>query len=532
MRRYLLMLSLVATTGNLMAQIKEEQQTEKNKKVVTQVKEKPKREKVKQPVQSTKQKVKEINTNTSLPNSNGHFIPISITQLKNCWVYLGCHYGKNKNIADSAFLNAQGRGVFKGKNKLPGGIYFVVPPARYLAFEVLMDKEQRFSIIVTDTSDWSKVKITGSADNTIFQDYNNFLAAKVPALNALQRELAMATTKEDSARINSLRAAKNEELNSYRENIIKNKPNSMLANFFQTMKRPSEPKPLPRKSNGEVDSLAVWRFVKESFWDGVDFSKDYLVRTPFFEPKLDEYYKYYVLPEADSVIADVSYMMAYAQSAKEMHKFLLGKFTDKYINPEIMGQDKVFIYLFENYYSKGDTTWLSIAQRKYIFERAYSLMANQIGEPAPILDLTGIAGNTIPLYSLESNFTFVCIWDPNCGHCKEQIPRLDSMYKAKWKNIGVKIYGVNVDEKLMKEWQSFIAEKELDKEAWVHVYQTKTAKDAEQKSGQPSYRQLYDAFVTPTIVLLDKDKRIIGKKLAIEQFDEIIQNKLKKQKNN
>lgn len=501
MRRYLLMLSLVALAGDITAQVK---------------------------AKPTKATTKQTVAKTSSSGKSGHNIPITITPLKNCWVYLGCHYGKNKNIADSAFLNAQGKGVFKGKNKLPGGIYFVVPPARYLAFEVLMDKEQHFSI-VADTSNWSKVKVTGSVENTIFQDYNNFLAAKVPALNALQRDLAMATTKEDSTRINNLRAAKNEELNSYRENIIKNKPNSMLANFFQTMKRPSEPKPLPRKSNGVVDSLAVWRFVKESFWDGVDFSKDYLVRTPFFEPKLDEYYKYYVLPEADSVIADVSYMMAYAQSAKEMHKFLLGKFTDKYINPEIMGQDKVFIYLFENYYSKGDTAWLSVAQRKYIFERAYSLMANQIGEPAPILDLTGIAGNTIPLYSIESNFTFVCIWDPNCGHCKEQIPRLDSMYKAKWKNLGVKIYGVNVDEKLMKEWQSFIDEKGLAKEAWVHVYQTKAAKEAEQKSGQPSYRQLYDAFVTPTIVLLDKDKRIIGKKLAIEQFDEIIQNKLRKQ---
>jgi hypothetical protein len=45
-----------------------------------------------------------------------------------------------------------------------------------------------------------------------------------------------------------------------------------------------------------------------------------------------------------------------------------------------MGQEKVFLYLFDKYYSKGDTTWLNEKQRKFIFDRAYSLMANQLGE--------------------------------------------------------------------------------------------------------------------------------------------------------
>ena len=99
--------------------------------------------------------------------------------------------------------------------------------------------------------------------------------------------------------------------------------------------------------------------MREHFWDGVEFNNDNLVRTPFFDPKLDDYFKYYVPQESDSIIAEVNYMLLYSRSAKEMHKYLLGKFTDKYINPEIMGQDKVFLFLFENYFSKGDTTWLN-----------------------------------------------------------------------------------------------------------------------------------------------------------------------------
>ncbi len=126
-------------------------------------------------------------------------------------------------------------------------------------------------------------------------------------------------------------------------------------------------------------------------------------------------------------------MLLSARTSKDMFQYLLGKFTDKYINPEIMGQDKVFLFLFDNYYSKGDTAWLKPDQRKYIFNRAYSLMANQLGEPAPTLDLTDTSGKTRSLYNLKAPFTFVVFWDPNCSHCKTEIPRIDSIYKAKWK---------------------------------------------------------------------------------------------------
>jgi len=36
--------------------------------------------------------------------------------------------------------------------------------------------------------------------------------------------------------------------------------------------------------------LAPYRFVKNHFWDDVLFNDDRLLRTPFFESKLDEYF--------------------------------------------------------------------------------------------------------------------------------------------------------------------------------------------------------------------------------------------------
>ena len=96
--------------------------------------------------------------------------------------------------------------------------------------------------------------------------------------------------------------------------------------------------------------------------------------------------------DPDSIISEVKQILLMAKTGKEIYPYLLTKFTNKYIQPEFMGQDKVFVYLFENFYAKGDTVLLNPASRKSITDRAYSLMANQIGQQAPVLNLTDTSG--------------------------------------------------------------------------------------------------------------------------------------------
>src|SRR3954454_3487410 len=89
---------------------------------------------------------------TPVKPATGYNIPITLTPFKNTWVYLGCYFGKYKNLSDSAWLNEKSQGVFKGKGKLPKGIYFAVSPQKYLLFEFLMDKDQNFSIKADTTN--------------------------------------------------------------------------------------------------------------------------------------------------------------------------------------------------------------------------------------------------------------------------------------------------------------------------------------------------------------------------------------------
>jgi thiol-disulfide isomerase/thioredoxin len=464
---------------------------------------------------------------TIAASNQGRNISITLTPLKNCKVYLGSHYGNGMVLADSAMLDEKSHGVFKGPTKLVGGIYFVVSPQRTIQFELLMDAQQKFSI-VGDTSLKDKAVITGSVDNDLFKGYTAFMGVKGPRRAQLENEYRAAGTKEDSTRLRDELIKTNKEIKDFQADISKKNPSSTLAMLLNAMKRPETPA-IP-VVNGKADSTYPYRYVKEHYWDDVMFNDDRLLRTPFFDSKLNDYYKDMVSPDPDSIINEVKYMLLFARTGKEIYPYLLTKFTNKYMNPEFMGQDKVFVYLFESFYAKGDTMLLNPASRKTITERAYSLMANQLGQPAPQLDLTDTSGKTVSLYKINAPFTVIAFWDPNCGHCKEEIPRIDSMYKAKWKKYGVQIYSVNIYSNNLPEWKRFIKDKELSSD-WIQAYETPEAKAAVNKAGRPEYRQLYDIFKTPTVYLLDKDKHILAKQLSLEQFDDLIEAKRKAGKN-
>lgn len=454
--------------------------------------------------------------------TNGYQITAT-TNYKNALVYLGSYYGKRKILVDSSVSNSKGVAVFKGDKKLQQGIYFLVSPDKVIAFEFLADSSQHFSL-VSDSTKPGDIKFQGSPDNEIFADYTKFLSKISPDLNNLQQQLRTAKNAADSAAINKALSKKAMELTNYRNNIINNQPNSMLATLLQVAKIPERPQP-KILSNDKPDSLYPFFYVKDHYWDNVDFDNDMLLHTPFFEPKLDDYFKYYVSPEPDSVINEINYMLLASRGAEDLHKYFLGKFTDKYINPEYMGQDKVFIFLFENFYAKGDTAWLTEKQRKYIFDRAYSLMANQINEPAAPLDLTDTSGKEVSLYNIQAPLTFVVFWDPHCSHCQLQIPRLDSFYEAKWKNENVKIMAVCVNDYVLDDWKKFIVEHKLN--GWYHAYETKEKRTEHETANQADYRQLYDISQTPSYFLLDDKKRIIAKGLSIDQYDGLISAKLK-----
>ena len=455
----------------------------------------------------------------------GHNIEITLKPYKNTKVYLGTNYGQNRVLADSAILNEASVGYFKGKEKLTPGIYFIVSPKYSILFEFLVDEGQQFKIIA-DTLSLVEYKIIGSKDNDIFSSYSKSMNQLGAQRNQLEQAYNSAATTSDSLKYLQALKKMDTSFKQERQKIITTAPNSMMRFFLDVLQRPELPA-IPI-INGIADSTYPFYYVKNHYWDNVVFNDNRLLRTPFFEAKLDEYFKNYVSREPDSIIEEVQYMLTVAKTGKEIYPFLLFKFTNKYISPEFMGQDKVFLHLFQNFFSKGDTVLLNNDSKKAITERAYSIMANLIGNPAPPLNLNTMDNKLFSLYNSPATYTFIAFWDPTCGHCKEEMPRVDSFYTKNWKQLGVQVIGVNTNVKELASWKQFITEEHFDA-GWMHVYQTEAALNAEVNAGKATtIRQLYDVFKTPTFYLLDKDKKIIAKNLTVDQFHDFLQAQQKK----
>lgn len=463
-------------------------------------------------------------------SAQSYKVTLQAPQYKGGIAYLTYHMGKNLNIEDSAAVSNTGTAIFQAKRKLQPGIYAMVLPGKSKLVDFFVDKEQLITVKIADSADLlNKTSVTGSKENILFEQYQKTMAIKGKQWDAERTAYNQAKTKEDSLLHEANYIKLNKELNEYRENIIKTQPQSMLSAVLSAMKEPPLLNANPKNHN---DSLQNYYHYKTHYWDGITFMDDRILRSPFFLPKFEKYYREIIVQHPDSIIKDVDYQLLLARNNQEVYKFILNWMTDEYINPKYMGQDAVFVHLFEKYHSKGLTGWLNEKQMETISRRAYMLMANLIGAKAADLEMLDTTGKAAALYNVNADYTVVVFWDPNCGHCKEEIPRLDSIYEASWKKHGVKIYAVlsaDSKEDVRSVWKQYIREHNIGD--WINVYQTKEMEEAERASQKPSYRQLYDVTMTPTIFLLDKEKRIIGKKLTWQQMDELMQVKWKTKTN-
>jgi len=458
---------------------------------------------------------------------NAYEITVTFKPYKDQYIYLGHYFGKSYPIIDSVKVDQNSRGVFKGKQPLQGGVYLIGYPNKSGFFEILVDKQQQFAVVADSALLPNGILYKNSPDNELFASYQKTVSQKGVRINMIRESLKGAASLEDSTRLIDSLNKLDMDLRSTRDRLIEENKGSFLATLLTAMREPELPADLQKPSNRE-DSIRSFRYFRDHFWDGVDFWDGRLAYTTFFEEKLDRYFNQLVVPHPDSVSREIDYMLGYASANSEMQRFLLLRFVNRFYNQRYMWEDAVFVHLFEKYFSDKTYPWLSEAGKKMITERAYSLMANILGTPATDIELPDPSDKNLSLYGLKRDFTVVVFWDPTCGHCKETLPKIDSVYITRWKQAGVGLFAVAKETEGTKaDWLRFITDKKIGD--WTHVYYSKEAEKNRVEKNIPGYSQLYDVQSFPTLYLLDRDKRIIAKKLTYEQIDEIIQVKKKGQ---
>jgi peroxiredoxin len=430
--------------------------------------------------------------------NQGYRIQVKVHKLQDSVSYLGYHFGDKRYIKDTVKVS-NGAFTFQGEEKQTGGIYFIYTPNHY--FEILMDEDQHFSI-ETDTVDFIKnMKVKNSKDNELFRDLRVYIGERQKKGSELSEKLKAAKgTPQEKAILAQLEELEKEVV-FYQDQIITNHPQTLTAMVLRATRKMEIPEP-PKNNAGEpIDPNFQFNYYKKHFFDQIDLTDSRFLRTNFFHSKITEYIEKLTHPHPDSVSKSVQYMIDLTKGNKEMFRYLLVTMTSKYETSEIMGMDKVFVDLAEKYYLTGKADWADTSVVNKIRNKVNDIKPNLIGNKAPQLILYDSLKRPVNALSGKSRFTILFFFDPDCGHCKTITPKLKNIY-GELKGKGADVIGVCTDVNL-DAMKDFLKDLSLPWNTFADL------------AGQ---RRSYNITSTPVIYILDENKRIIAKRLDVEQI--------------
>ncbi len=445
----------------------------------------------------------------------GMNIHLTVKGLEGSTMILANYFGDKQYVKDTLQFDKKSSITIKADTMLPGGVYLAVFPAmgnRYFEFIV---SEPSFSL-ETDTFDLTgHLKVIGSKENTLFYDDMKFLGQmkqKSDSLSKLYREAK--DQKQKDIYYADLKAI-DQEVKDKRNQVIAQNPTMFYAKLIKAMKEIEVPD-FPRDAKGNItDSSWQWRYYKAHYWDNVDLRDDRLLRCPVLHNKLKTFMTQTTVQNPDSIIASGEDVLSKTDKKGEMYRYILTYIFNEMANSKIMGFDGAYVHFGKEYFCKPDMTpWIDTAKRFKICDRVNRLEPVLVGKKAQrlILWTDSTESQWRSLADIKAKYTILAFWDPDCGHCKKEIPLLAEAYhNLKKMGIDVETYAAAImDNDTYKDWVAFIQKNNLD---WINVC------DANRHS---NFRWEWDIQSTPQIYILDKDKKIIARRIGADQVEDYI----------
>jgi thiol-disulfide isomerase/thioredoxin len=481
-------------------------------------------------------------------SAQGYDIRFNMKGNKDTMMYLVKYVWDQQYVADTCKNIKNGQIQFKGKEPLDKGVYTLVSQGKSIYFDFFVNENQKFTISCDNNDIVNTLKATGSKENENFISYIKYITNKNVEFGKF-RDQSKGMTKADSSKfINEKIQKMNDDVKKFDSDFMERMKGTYVYDVMN-LKTEKEAKDIPKASNGRPDSVYAYYYYKSHFFDGIDFSDDRIIRTPFFDDRVKRYFDNVILQHPDTVIQEIDKVMAKSKQDGLVYNLLLGHFTYKYEQSKIMGFDKVFVHLCDKYIISGkasqvysDETVAKIKERAdilrnllleskapelYMIDTTFGKQVMKMGfdtakTSQSVTDLyyknlDKLTPMFKTLYMIKAKYTVLVFWSVDCGHCQTEIPKLNEELKELKGKIDFETFSVYTKEDF-EAWRKFVHEKKLE---FINVFDPVHLNNLKEK---------YDIYSTPVIYILDKEKKIKAKRLSAEQVPEMLKmlNKMEK----
>lgn len=302
-------------------------------------------------------------------------------------IYYLIKYTSDKShcVIDTSSLSS-GYKIFSNKTDYDEGIYVIADSKQNPLFEILIGKDQKFSIHVEELMELKSYEVKGSKETeSYFKVYSRTFYDRLH-IKALESEL-----KYHPENIRKIDSIKN-ELYKYQESMLRKDNDSFLNTYIKfTEDRPICDLPL---------------------------CDERILNSRLLKNKLDKYFDNSSTTQTPELICNkIDEFVLSTNDCQETRDYILWYLYSKYFNPEKTENELVYIHLVDEYFSKLEIENLTENIRKEIIRRADVLRKITIGQVAPSFQYIDENGDIVDLDDIRSKFTVLFFYKPDCQKC-------------------------------------------------------------------------------------------------------------------
>jgi peroxiredoxin len=461
-------------------------------------------------------------------------LKFKVVGLQDTTVHLVKYIGNKLYYADTAELK-NNEVTFDGSKQIPGVMALLLPGQRF--FQFIYNNED----VHMETKPPNFVEnmvVKKSKENKIFLEYlKEIKASSQKGVELSEKKKSIDPNDEEAmTKVSKQLDDLNDHVVSYQKNLVKENPQLFVSKVVKMSTDIEIPEP-PRNDDGSlVDSSFSYKYLRDHYFDNIDFHDERIVNTPIIQKKLEYYYsKNMLLQHPDTLIKYLTRVVDSIPTGTMMYRFFVTNMTSHFEKSKIMGMDKVVNVFLDRYYCARDSEgnakgyWMEKEKLEELCKDNKTRLRLVQGEVPPNIILPDSTNETwYNLHKLDNEYVVLFFWDPECGHCKKETPKLQKLYAEKLKDRNVEIFAVGKatgDD--FENWKAFIKKHNL---SFINVGVTeKIYQQAKEnpRSLIPSqttleslnYQDTYDIYSTPRVWILDKDKKIVAKSLSVAQIE-------------